>query len=146
VHAVDELPSLLPRASILVVTLPLTDATRRLVGAAELQALARPAFLVNVGRGPVIDEAALYTALKDGTLTAAGLDVWYNYPSTADEYAHTPPSAYPFYELDNVVMSQHRIDLVREHNARLVAELAETLNQAARGEALRNRVDVEAGY
>ena len=101
---------------------------------------------MNVGRAPVIDEAALYHALRDGTLTAAGLDVWYSYPKDASEYAHTPPSRYPFHELDNVVMSQHRIDLVREHDARLVAELAETLNLAARGEPLRHRVDVAAGY
>jgi phosphoglycerate dehydrogenase-like enzyme len=146
VHAVADLPTLLPQASILIVSLPLTEATKGLITAEHLRRLARPAFLVNVGRGPVIDEAALYQALRDGTLTAAGLDVWYNYPSTADEYAHTPPSAHPFHELDNVVMSPHRIDLVREHNGRLVAELAETLNRAAQGEPLRHRVDVEAGY
>ncbi len=146
VYAVDELPALLPQASILIVTLPLTEATKGLVTAEHLRRLARPAFVVNVGRGPVIDEAALYQALRDGTLTAAGLDVWYTYPRDASEYAHTPPSAYPFHELDNVVMSPHRIDLVREHNDRLVAELAETLNRAAQGEPLRHRVDVEAGY
>jgi phosphoglycerate dehydrogenase-like enzyme len=146
IHPVSELRAMLPRASLLIVTLPLTETTKGLVGAEELRLLAKPAFLVNVGRGPVIDEAALYHALYDGTLTAAGLDVWYTYPKDASEYAHTPPSQYPFHELDNVVMSQHRIDLVREHDARLVAELAETLNLAARGEPLRYRVDVQAGY
>jgi len=146
VYPVSELRAVLPRASILIVTLPLTEATKGLIGAEELRLLAKPAFLVNVGRGPVIDEAALFHALRDGTLAAAGLDVWYKYPKDAGEYAHTPPSQYPFHELDNVVMSQHRIDLVREHDARLVAELAETLNLAARGEPLRYRVDVQAGY
>ncbi len=146
VHAVSALRTLLPRASILIVTLPLTAESKGLIGAAELKLLGKPAFVVNVGRGPVMDEAALYHALKDGTLTAAGLDVWYNYPKDASEYGHTPPSRYPFHELDNVVMSQHRIDLVREHNVRLVTELAETLNLAAHGNTLRYRVDVQAGY
>lgn len=146
IHLVSELRAVLSRASILIVTLPLTAESKGLIGAEELRLLAKPAFLVNVGRGPVIDEAALYDALKDGTLTAAGIDVWYNYPKDATEYQHTPPSQYPFHELDNVVMSQHRIDLVREHDARLAAELAETLNLAARGELLRYPVDVQTGY
>lgn len=146
IHPVSALPALLPRANVLIVTLPLTAETRGLVGAAELQALAKPAFLVNVGRGAVVQEAALYEALRDGTLTAAGLDVWYNYPTDAASRAHTPPAQYPFHELANVVLSPHRIDLVREHNARLAAELADTLNTAARGEPLPNRVDLAAGY
>lgn len=146
VHPVGALREVLPRANILIITLPLTAETRGLVGAAELRLLAQPAFLVNVGRGAVVQEAALYHALRDGTLTAAGLDVWYTYPTDPASRAHTPPSRYPFHELDNVVLSPHRIDLVREHNARLAAELAQALNAAARGEPLPNRVDVAAGY
>ncbi|MBL8057210.1 MAG: hypothetical protein JNK29_10955 [Anaerolineales bacterium] len=146
VHPVGALRALLPRANVLIITLPLTAETRGLVGAEELERLARPAFLVNVGRAAVVQEAALYQALKDGILTAAGLDVWYSYPTDAASRAHTPPAQHPFHELDNVVLSPHRIDLVREHNARLAAELAHSLNAAARGEPLPNRVDVAAGY
>lgn len=146
VHPVGALREVLPQASVLIVALPLTPETHGLVGAAELQLLARPAFLVNVGRGAVVQEAALFQALQDGTLTAAGLDVWYTYPGEAASRAHTPPSRFPFHQLDNVVLSPHRIDLVREHNARLAAELAASLNAAARGEPLPNRVDVAAGY
>jgi len=146
VFSINQLRQVLPRASILIVTLPLTDETKGLIGAEELNLLAKPAFLVNVGRGAVIEEAALYHALKDGALTAAGLDVWYNYPTDKASQAHTQPSQFPFHELENVVMSQHRIDLVREHDARLVEELAAMLNTAARGEPLPNVVNVQAGY
>lgn len=146
VFSIAQLKSVLPQAGILICTLPLTDETKGLIGAEELSLLAKPAFLVNVGRGAVIDEAALYHALKDGTLTAAGLDVWYNYPTDKASQAHTQPSQFPFHELENVVMSQHRIDLVREHDARLVEELAAMLNTAARGEPLPNVVNVQAGY
>jgi phosphoglycerate dehydrogenase-like enzyme len=146
VHPVSALREVLPRANVLIITLPLTAETRGLVGAEELKLLARPAFLVNVGRAAVVQEAALYNALRDGTLSGAGLDVWYTYPTDAASRAHTLPSTYPFHELDNVLLSPHRIDLVREHNARLAEELAGTLNAAARGEPLPNRVDVPAGY
>ena len=60
---------------------------------------------MNVGRGPVVDEEALYRALADGRLGAAGLDVWYSYPATEAARSATFPSAYPFHELDNVVLS-----------------------------------------
>ncbi|MBP7691126.1 MAG: hypothetical protein KA764_04385 [Anaerolineales bacterium] len=146
VHPVSALRAVLPQAQVLIITLPLTAETRDLIGAEELALLARPAFLVNVGRAAVIQEAALYNALRDGPLTAAGLDVWYAYPTDAASRAHTPPAQYPFHELENVVLSPHRIDLVREHHARLAEELAQTLNAAARGEPLPNRVDVAAGY
>ncbi len=63
------------------------------------------AVLVNVGRAEVVDEKALYEALKKGAIKAAGLDVWYQYPSKTDpsSRSHTMPSTYPFHELDNVV-------------------------------------------
>jgi phosphoglycerate dehydrogenase-like enzyme len=102
--------------------------------------------LVNVGRGPIVDEAALYAALRDGTLYAAGLDVWYNYPADEAARAHTPPSDYPFHELDNVVMSPHRAGSSVETEALRMVHLARLLNAAARGEPMPNRVDLEAGY
>ena len=65
-------------------------------------ALPAGALLVNVGRGPVVDEGALYRALASGHLAAAGLDVWYRYPEDAAARRRTLPSAYPFHQLDNV--------------------------------------------
>ena len=53
---------------------------RILIGEAELALMPRVGVLVNVGRGPIVDPAALYNALKEGRLRGAGLDVWYNYP------------------------------------------------------------------
>jgi phosphoglycerate dehydrogenase-like enzyme len=142
----EALHSLLPRADVLLVCLPHTPQTAGLIGDDELALLPPGAVLVNIGRGPIVDEGALYHALCEGKLSAAGLDVWYNYPEDQASRAHTPPSAYPFHELDNVVMSPHRGGgstgterLRRQH-------LAELLNAAARGESMPNRVDLEAGY
>lgn len=78
--------------------LPLTDETHGLIGAKERALLPRSAVLVKVARGPPVEEAALYAALKAGALLGAGLDVLYNYPKGESEYANTPPSAFPFHE------------------------------------------------
>jgi phosphoglycerate dehydrogenase-like enzyme len=77
-------------------------------------------------------------------LAAAGLDVWYNYPRDEAAQANTPPSQYPFHELDNVVMSPHRGGDEVGIDAMRMQHLAELLNAAARGEEMPNRVNIEA--
>lgn len=146
IHSTLDLPLLLPRAQALIITAPLTAETKGLIGEKELAVLPQSALLVNVGRGAIVDEKALYNALQNGHLAAAGLDVWYSYPTDERSRTSTPPSRYPFGELDNVVLSPHRggdesgIDTAR------MQQLAELLNAAARGEEMPNRVDIEAGY
>jgi phosphoglycerate dehydrogenase-like enzyme len=144
----SELKALLPEADVLMVCLPLTDETRGIVGADELALLPDRAILVNVGRGPLVDESALYQALRDGTLHAAGLDVWYNYPTDEAGRTSTSPSEHPFHELDNVVMSPHRggAPHTQETESLRMRALARLLNAAARGEPVPNRVDLELGY
>jgi phosphoglycerate dehydrogenase-like enzyme len=117
-----------------------------LIGAAELALLPAPGVLVNIGRGRIVDEAALYGALRDGRLSAAGLDVWYSYPPDEAARAHWPPSAYPFHELDNVIMSPHRGGAADETARLRMGALAEMLNAAAAGREMGNRVDLGAGY
>ena len=145
-HPASNLRQVLPRANVLVVALPLTSETCGLIGAAELALLPRGAVLVNVGRGPIVDEEALYMALCDGTLGAAGIDVWYSYPPDDTARAHTFPSKYPFQDLDNVVLSPHRGGLTVESEHQGIAAIAAMLNAAARGEPMPNRMDVAAGY
>ena len=140
------LHDLLPRADVLVICLPHTPETTGIIGAEELALLPSDAVLVNVGRGPVVDEGALYHALREGALYAAGLDVWYNYPGDKAARSHTPPSAYPFHELDNVVMSPHRAGGSKEMEIQRMSHLAALLNAAARGEEMPNRVDLQVGY
>ena len=105
VYPLETLRDWLPRADALLICLPETPDTDGLIGAAELALLPKGAILVNVGRGPVVAEAALYAALKSGHLHSAGSDVWYNYPTSVDSRRTTPPSAYPFGELENMVLS-----------------------------------------
>ena len=142
----EALHRLLPQANAVIICLPHTAATTGLIGAEELALLPPDSLLINIGRGPIVDEAALYRALRERTLYAAGLDVWYNYPVDEQARAHTPPSTYPFHELDNVVMSPHRAGGSTDTETLRMTELAELLNAAARGEPVPNRVDLEAGY
>jgi phosphoglycerate dehydrogenase-like enzyme len=76
----------------------------------------------------------------------AGLDVWWKYPKDAAERKHTPPSAYPFHELDNVVMSPHRGGDSLETESQRMAYVAGLLNMAARGEPMPNRINIALGY
>ena len=146
VHEVKELHALLPQADILLIALPETSETIGLIDKKELALLPSDAVLVNVGRGSIIDETALYEALTSGKLAAAGLDVWYNYPREVEERSDTLPSRYAFQDLDNIVMSPHKAGwLGREDDSRMVF-IAQMLNAYATGKSMPNQVDIELGY
>ena len=140
------LHDLLPQANFLLICLPHTDETDGLLGADELNLLPEYAVVVNAGRGRIIEEKAFYEALKTGKIYAAGSDVWYTYPLSDEEAGHTPPSPYPFHELDNLVMSPHRAGGSIETAERRMLAIAEMLNWAARGQDLPHRIDLDAGY
>jgi len=146
IYGLPALNELLPQTHVLVVTLPATPETEGLVGAAELGSMPPGGVLVNVGRGPIVEQAALYQALETGHLRAAGLDVWYNYPADEPGRKETFPGDYPFHELENLVLSPHRGGGTDETEALRMQALAGLLNAAAAGKPVPNRVDVELGY
>jgi phosphoglycerate dehydrogenase-like enzyme len=148
IRTTDALHDLLPQTDILMVCAPLTPETQGIIGEKELHLMPPGGVVVNVARGEVIEEAALYHALKDGHLHSAGLDVWYQYPADKESRTHTPPSEYPFHELPNVVMTPHRAGFLDHSEVEQwrMEHLAALLNAIARGEPVPNRVNVEAGY
>jgi hypothetical protein len=87
---------------ILVASIPLTDETTGIIDAAALDELGPEGLLVNVARGPVVDEKALYEALKDRRIAGAAVDVWYQYPASD---GRAEPSSFPFGRLDNIIMT-----------------------------------------
>ena len=98
-------------ADFAVVSLP--GQAGAVIGEAELDALGPDGYLVNVGRGKVVDEDALYAALRDGRIAGAAIDVWYRYPREEGEI--TQPSRHPFNELAaNLIMSPHASGRSRE--------------------------------
>lgn len=146
IYSPEALTELLPQADAVLIALPGTPETHGLLGAAEISLMPPGAVLVNVGRGPIVDQHALFQALKGRRLRAAGLDVWYRYPSSEAEWENTSPADEPFHELENVVLSPHRADGSTETEILRMEHLAELLNAAARGEPLSNAVDLTAGY
>ncbi|UCC52386.1 MAG: hypothetical protein JSV68_00175 [Anaerolineaceae bacterium] len=146
IHSLQALHTLPPRADALLICLPLTPQTENLIGEEELAMLPAKSVLINVGRGPIVDETALYTALRDGRLHAAGLDVWYSYPAGKESRSSTPPASVPFHELDNVVMSPHRGGDTAETGRLRMVHLAKLLNNAIEGKPLPNKVDLKSGY
>jgi phosphoglycerate dehydrogenase-like enzyme len=116
----------------------LTPETRGLVGAQELEALGPAGYLVNVARGGVVDEDALYAALREATIAGAALDVWWEYPKERGEDAL--PSSRPFHELANVLMAPHMSARSRRTTERRWQFVAGQLERFARREPLRNVV------
>jgi len=107
-YSPDELDEFLDWTDILVVGVPQTSETIGMIGANELSRLGEDGIIVNVSRGPVVDEKDLYEALKDEKIAGAAIDVWYEYRPEPDETGRKYPYHYPFHELDNVVLSPHR--------------------------------------
>ena len=135
-------------ADATVLSVPLTDETRGMIGKRELSLMGPRGVLVNVGRGGLVDEQALYSALSGRGLGAAGIDVWYRYPEGEESRSSTRPSNLPFEELDNVVMSPHRggaLNVFDLERRRAVA-LAELINAAAEGGEVPHRIDPGLGY
>ena len=148
VYSIDRLHEVLPRTDVLIVCVPATPTTDNLIGETELRLMPRGGLLVNVGRGAVIDQKALYEALKDGHLYGAGLDVWYTYPTDVESRKHTPPSDFPFHKLDNVVMSPHRGGAggTDEVEYRRMDAIAESLNTLVTDQTMPHRVNLDRGY
>lgn len=132
-------------ATAVIASLPETDATRGLLDEAAFAALRPDALVVNVGRGRVIDEDALWRSLDTKGVAGAGLDVWWRYPDGEEARRATLPSRRPFHLHPDVVLSPHRANAVagwREASAR---DVLETLSAILAGRS-RNLVDTEAGY
>jgi len=123
----ERLSEMLSLCDYVVVTVPLTPETRKLIGEAELRAMKPSAYLVNISRGGTVDEAALLRALREGWIAGAGLDV-------------------PLYDLENVILSPHVSGFTLRYDERTSDLFAENLRRYLTGEPLLNLVDKERGY
>jgi phosphoglycerate dehydrogenase-like enzyme len=131
---IDGLPEVAGEADFMSITLPLTGRSRGVVSREVMAALPAHAWLINTGRGPVVDEAALAEALAAGRIGGAVLDVFGEEPL---------PASSPFWSLPNVVITPHVSGASSEHLGPLVTE---NLRRFVAGEALINRVDPARGY
>jgi phosphoglycerate dehydrogenase-like enzyme len=133
----DGCNELLALSDYVVISAPLTVQTRGLIGEAELDAMKDSAVLINLGRGPVVDEAALIRALQKNWIRGAALDVFDREPL---------PAGHPFYRLDNVLLSPHCADHTRDWLERAMAFFLVNFERFRKGEPLLNVVDKKTGY
>jgi phosphoglycerate dehydrogenase-like enzyme len=137
VFAPEGLTELLGQSDVVVISTPLTDRTRGMIGAGEIARMKRGAYLVNIARGAIVDEGAMIVALQDGQLAGAGLDVFTTEPLPADS---------PLWALPNVIVTPHASGNYPEYVEQATAIFAENLARWLRGDPLVNVVDKEAGY
>ena len=133
---VGRLDDLLRESDVVVVSAPLTPATEGMIGADQLRALGPDGVLINVGRGPLVDERALFDALRNGDVRGAAIDVWYRYPAKPGET--TAPATLPFGELDNVLMTPHSSGVTADTFSGRADDIAANIGRLARGETLCN--------
>jgi phosphoglycerate dehydrogenase-like enzyme len=132
-----ELDRLLTECDVAVVSAPLNEHTEGMIGASQLRALGPDGVLINVGRGPLVQEKALYDALAGGVIRAAAIDVWYHYPSGDGVSA---PSELPFAELPNLLMTPHSSGVTRDTFTGRVDDITANIGRLQRGEQLQNVV------
>jgi D-2-hydroxyacid dehydrogenase (NADP+) len=133
----DQLRERLAHADVVVLTVPLSQATRALIGAAELRAMKPTAYLVNIGRGGTVDEAALVRALEEQWIAGAALDVFAEEPL---------PASSPLWAIENAIITGHYAGSTPKYNERAMAIFLDNLRRYRSGEPLRNVVDKQAGY
>ncbi len=138
VRSIDRLESLLAESDFVLISLPLAENTRGIIGEEQLAVMKPSAVIINVARGALIDEQALYAACKDHRIGGAIIDTWYRYPSKVTDICE--PSRFAFCELDNVILTPHASAWTDQITPRRNRVIAGNLDRLARHEPLINVV------
>ena len=133
----EQLHELLRLCDYVVISVPLTGETEKLIGEDELRIMRSNAYLVNIARGRVIDEQALIQALREGWIAGAGLDVTEEEPL---------PSESPLYSMPNVILTPHISGNSAHYDTRLAALFADNLKRYRSGQKLQNQYEPSRGY
>ena len=137
IYSPADLMDFLPQCDYVIVAAPLTAETRSMIDSAAFAAMKRDAVIINLGRGPVIDEAAMVEALRAGRIKGAALDV----------FDHEPlPAGHPLYSLRNVLLSPHAADHTPDWLERAMEFFLAQFERYHKGEPLLNVVEKGLGY
>jgi phosphoglycerate dehydrogenase-like enzyme len=137
IYSPDRRLEMLERSDYVVVAAPLTPETRGMIGAREFAAMKPDSVVINIGRGPVVDEAALIEALMQKRIKGAALDVFDQEPL---------PAGHPFYGLENLLLSPHCADHTPDWLERAMQFFIDQYERFRKGEPLLNVVDKKLGY
>jgi phosphoglycerate dehydrogenase-like enzyme len=138
VQSMEGLDQMLAASDFVLMSLPLAESTRAIIGERQLAAMKPTAVIINVARGALIDEEALYTACRDQRIGGAVIDTWYRYPSNVTDTCE--PSRFAFHELDNVIMTPHASAWTDQLAPRRNRVIAENLDRLVRNQPLINVV------
>ncbi|MBG82125.1 MAG: hypothetical protein FI699_07105 [SAR202 cluster bacterium] len=126
-------------SDFVLISTPLIDSTHGLIGKRELDLMNNNAYLINPARGHIIDEKALYEALAQQHIAGAAIDTWYDYPVSDHDVPR--PSKYPFWKLDNVIMTPHHSGATFGTRDRRAETIAMNIDRLTRGKPLINVLD-----
>jgi len=146
----EHLMNILKISDFVLLTVPLTPETRGMIGESELRAMKSTSYLVNIGRAGLIEEGAMYNALKDKWIAGAALDVWW-VPHWWDPSWNPElrvPSRYPIWEFDNVIAIPHNIGFVERtsYSSQALEIIAKNISNVFYGKEIINTVDKIAQY
>jgi phosphoglycerate dehydrogenase-like enzyme len=133
----DDMATMLGRADFVVTCMPLTPETRHMVSDVQFGAMKRSAIFINIGRGPVVEQAALVRALAERKIAGAGLDVFETEPL---------PDGDPIFKFENVLISPHCADHTRQWLDNAMRFFLEQYGRFKSGERLQNVVNKKLGY
>jgi len=137
VVSMEGMELVLKESDYLVLTVPLTPETDRLIGAKQLETMKSSAILINMARGEVVDEEALAVALKNGVIAGAGLDVFETEPLRSDS---------PLWQLDNCIITPHCAAMSPQYMTRATDLFCRNLDAYLKSETLPTLVDPRRGY
>jgi phosphoglycerate dehydrogenase-like enzyme len=136
-YSPDDRKEILRESDFITVTLPATPATHRFIGREEIAAMRPHAYIVNIGRGDVIDQSALIEALREKKIGGAGLDVFEREPLEAES---------ALWDLDNTILTPHMSGSFKGYSSACCRLFAGNLERFVAGKPLMNIVDRELGY
>lgn len=133
----EGLNNLIKQSDWLVITVAMTQETIGMIGEEQIAAMKKSAYIINIARGPIINEKSLIKALKDGRIAGAGLDVFEEEPLSADS---------PLWDMENVIITPHWAGATPYYIDRLIAIFTENLRRFQAGDPMINVVDKQLGY
>ncbi len=142
VSNISRLEECLAWADVIHIAIPATSETNGMFNFDRIKLLKSHSILVNIGRGSIIDQGALFSALNERRIFGAGLDVWWNYPGQGE----CEPSEFPFHTLDNVVMSPHCGGTTVDTEQRRMESVVKLLHMIHDNDPELEPVDLENGY
>ena len=145
----DDLPRVLHESDFILVALPLTNETKGIIGKQQFNLMKEGCIIINIARGPIINEEALYEFLKTKK-GYAGIDTWYNYPKSSISGSNNPfqPTYqnYPFRELENIIMSPHSAFKVGDIGMKTAEDIITNLKLLSQNKSPINLLNYELGY